>query len=373
MSVVRKPRRSFRWFAKAWIAGLLWIASGGVAGAAQREDAACIGCHTTQGLSLKLPSEEILPLTVDIGVLRSSVHAALQCTNCHTNIRAYPHPKITAHDHRDFQMERYQQCQTCHPDQYRQALDSNHARILAAGNRDGAICVDCHDSHAVAKPSQPREKISTSCGQCHRETYAQYLASAHGRALLEISNPDVPVCTDCHGAHRQDDPRTMSFRLKSPKICAKCHGDAAMMRMYNLSPYVFDTYVADFHGLTVTLFQKEHPDQQTNEAVCTDCHGVHDIQKTSDAGSSVVKENLLNTCRRCHPDAAASFPDSWVGHFPPSRSRFPLVYYVNLFYRILIPATIGGMALFVLIDAGGRIVRRSRRKRHIPIAEDPEA
>jgi hypothetical protein len=135
---------------------------------------------------------------------------------------------------------------------------------------------------------------------------------------------------------------------------------------------VFDTYVADFHGMTVTLFQKEHPGQQANEAVCTDCHGVHDIRKASDANSTVVKENLLNTCRRCHPDAAANFPDSWIGHFPPSRDRFPLVYYVNLFYRILIPATIGGMLLYVLVDAGSRVVRRSRRRRS-RIAEGPRA
>jgi predicted CXXCH cytochrome family protein len=363
MRIVPKSGLSFRWFPKAWVAALMLITPGVVAGAAKREDAVCIGCHTTKGLNTRLPSGEFLPLTVDIGSFQSSVHAALRCTDCHTNIRKYPHPKITAYDHRGFQMERYPQCQTCHPGQYRQALDSNHSRILAAGNRNGAICVDCHDSHAVTKPDRPRQKISTSCGQCHRVTYAQYLTSAHGRALLETSNSDVPVCTDCHGAHRQDDPTLMSFRLKSPKICAKCHADKAMMRKYNLSPYVFDTYVADFHGLTVTLFQKEHPGQQTNEAVCTDCHGVHDIQKTSAAGSTVVKENLLNTCRRCHPDAAASFPDSWVGHFPPSRDRFPLVYYVTLFYRILIPVTIGGMVLFVLIDAGGRIVRRSRKGR----------
>jgi predicted CXXCH cytochrome family protein len=363
MRFVLISRWSFRWFNKACIAGLMVITLDGVANAARREDAACIGCHTTQGLSTRLPSGEPLPLTVDVEAFESSVHTALRCTNCHTNIQRYPHPKITAYDHRGFQMERYQQCQTCHPDQYRQALDSNHARILAAGNRNGAICVDCHSSHAVTRPNQPRQKISTNCGKCHRVTYAQYLTSAHGKALLEVSNPDVPVCTDCHGAHRQDDPTTMAFRLKSPQICARCHRNRVMMRKYNLSPDVFDTYVADFHGLTVTLFEKEHTGQQTNEAVCTDCHGVHDIRRASDANSKVVKENLLATCRRCHPNAAVSFPDSWVGHFPPTRNRFPLVYYVNLFYRILIPVTIGGMLLFVMIDAGGRIIRRFRKDR----------
>ena len=372
MRFVLTSRRSFRWFHLACLNGLLGIALTGSAIAAGSEDAACIGCHTTEGLGTKLRSGELLPLTVDVKAFKASVHAALRCTDCHTNIREYPHPKITAYDHRGFQIERYQQCQICHPDQYKLALDSNHARILAAGNRNGAICVDCHDSHAVGKPKEPRQKISTSCGKCHQVTYAQYLTSAHGRALLEISNPDVPVCTDCHGAHRQDDPTTMAFRLKSPKTCAGCHSNAAMMRKYNISSDVFDTYVADFHGLTVTLFEKEHLGQQTNEAVCTDCHGIHDMQKASGANAAVIKENLLATCRRCHPDATANFPDSWVGHFAPSRDRFPLVYYVNLFYRILIPVTIGGMVLFVMLDAGGRVVRRLRRSR-VSGTEGPKA
>lgn len=371
-AVIFSVPRTYRSPMPRRIIALLVFAFTAGAFAAQRPDAACIGCHTTQGLAAKLPSGELLPLMVDVKAFEASVHGTLRCADCHTNIRGFPHPKITAHDRRDFQMERYQQCQACHTDQYRQALDSNHARILAAGNRNGAICVDCHGSHAVSKPNEPRHKISTSCGTCHRGTYAQYLTSAHGRALLETVNPDVPTCTDCHGAHRQDNPTTMTFRLKSPKVCAKCHQNREMMRKYGLSADVFETYVADFHGLTVTLFEKEHAGQKINEAVCTDCHGVHDIQKASAAKSTVVKENLLNTCRRCHPDAAANFPDSWVGHFPPSRDRFPLVYYVNLFYRILIPVTIGGMLLFVMIDAGGRIARRVR-KRRAGDAEDSKA
>lgn len=363
-SVCRSPRLHYRLLGCCSVF-LISLSVWATAPAAQSQDSVCIGCHSVAGLSTTLPSGERLSLTLDVQDFRASVHEALRCVDCHSNIRGYPHPEITARDYRDFQMERYSQCRTCHADQYKQALDSNHARVLAAGNRSGAICVDCHGSHAISSPNRPRQRISTNCGHCHRAIYAQYLSSAHGRSLLEISNPDVPVCTDCHGSHRQEDPRTMAFRLKSPKICARCHGDREMMRRYGLSPDVFDTYVADFHGLTVTLFENGHPGRETvNEAVCTDCHGVHDIQKASGANAAVIKENLLATCRRCHPDATANFPDSWVGHFPPSRERFPLVYYVDLFYRILIPVTIGGMLLFVTLDALGRIVR-SRKKRSV--------
>jgi predicted CXXCH cytochrome family protein len=360
MMLARSFLRFFCGFRAASLFILLAGALVGVANSAEQDNVRCIGCHTTQGLTTRLPSSENLPLTIDVGSLKSSVHGAQPCTACHSGIRNFPHPRNPAGNYREFQVESSKQCETCHKEQAKQELDSNHARALAAGNRNAAVCTDCHGSHVVGKPNYPRHTLSTTCGRCHGAIYGQYISSAHGRSLLEIDNPDVPACTDCHQAHKQEDPTTQAFRLKSPKLCAKCHADAKRMRKYNISAGVFDTYVADFHGLTVTLFDTQHPDQRINTAVCTDCHGIHDIQKVTDANSTVIKKNLLTTCRRCHPDATVNFPDSWVGHFPPTRDSYPLVYWVNLFYRFLIPITIGGMLLVVLIDAGGRIIRRFR-------------
>jgi predicted CXXCH cytochrome family protein len=357
----RRPR----WLLVGGLAVLLVFLVVGAASAAQGDNASCLSCHSNAGLNIQLASGEILPLLVTPQRFSGSVHgvAGLTCISCHTNISGYPHPKVTAGDRRSFQLERYTQCRTCHEKQYKDTLDSNHAHVLASGDRQAAICTDCHGSHDISKPNQPRQKISATCQKCHSKVYEQYAGSIHGKALAATSNPDVPVCTDCHGTHRQEDPTTAAFRLKSPDICGKCHADAALMKRYNISTDVFNTYVADFHGTTVKLFEKQHPDQPTNKAICTDCHGIHDIKTVTDANATVVKENLLTTCRRCHPDATANFPDSWVGHFQPSANRYALVYYVNLFYRILIPAVIGGMALFVMLDAARRVYNRFRRPR----------
>jgi hypothetical protein len=65
------------------------------------------------------------------------------------------------------------------------------------------------------------------------------------------------------------------------------------MSQYDISTDVFDTYVADFHGTTVTLFEKQTPDHETNKAVCYDCHGVHNILPSTDENSSVIKANLI--------------------------------------------------------------------------------
>ena len=132
------------------------------------------------------------------------------------------------------------------------------------------------------------------------------------------------------------------------------------MDRYGISTEVFETYISDFHGTTVTLFEEIAPDQETNKPVCIDCHGVHEMRRVDDPESTVLKENLLKTCQKCHPDATSNFPNSWLSHYQPSRESTPFVYYVNLFYRIIIPSLIGGMLVFVTVDGSRRIIRRRR-------------
>jgi hypothetical protein len=79
------------------------------------------------------------------------------------------------------------------------------------------------------------------------------------------------------------------------------------------------------------------------------------MKKVDDPESTVIKENLLATCQKCHPDATANFPTSWLSHYQPSPENSPLVYYVNLFYQFFIPTVVGGMTLFVVIDGGRRL------------------
>ncbi len=78
----------------------------------------------------------------------------------------------------------------------------------------------------------------------------------------------------------------------------------------------------------------------------------------------MIKENLLVTCQKCHPDATANFPDAWTSHFKPSLEHNPLVYLVDLFYMILIPLTVGGFLLFIGTDIFRRIWDRVRGKKH---------
>lgn len=325
---------------------------------------------------MTLPSGELLSISIDADHFTSSIHSAnnVICTACHTNIQGYPHPEFTPKDLRDVALQFYPVCQQCHADKYKQAADSVHQRAISGGNKNAAVCSDCHNPHeqpALTDPNtkkikpEERIKIPVTCERCHSQIFNEYSHSAHGSLLLSTGNLDVPTCTECHGVHNIPDPTTAQFRLKSPQLCAGCHTDSVKMAKYGLSTNVLSTYVSDFHGTTITLFQKQSPDQASNKPVCFDCHGAHNIARVDDPQQGLlIKQNLLATCKRCHPSATDNFPASWLSHYTPNPRTTPLVYYVQLFYNILIPIVIGGMVLYVISDIIRRTIQRRKGASH---------
>lgn len=340
---------------------------------AQKPDnSPCLACHDREEQTKTLPSGEVMSVTVSGASFEQSVHANVSCQVCHTNISGYPHPENTAQSLRDYLYQYQDTCKQCHPAINEAIQDSVHTRVSNEGNKQAPICADCHNPHQQ-KPIQKEANgspagsehavIAQTCARCHSAIYEKYAQSVHGQGVLQNHNPDVPACTSCHGVHSIADPTTAKFRLSSIQMCANCHTDSARMQKYGLSTQVLDTYVADFHGTTVTLFQQQHPDEQVNMPVCYDCHGVHDIARTDDPQKGIqVKENLLITCQKCHPDATTNFPNAWLSHYIPSKDRYPLVYYVQLFYKIFIPTVIGSMLVFVLSDVARRLIERNKQR-----------
>ena len=324
----------------------------GGAGGAQPpgvNDETCAACHGQPGVSIRTADGTEVPLQIDRSMLAGSVHEKLACADCHTGMTDVPHQERTFKSRRDLTLALDEQCRRCHFANYTKTLDSVHEQAVRRGDRTAPVCVDCHGSHAVKKPNEPRTLISQTCAKCHEGVAGAYNQSVHGQAMTS-GNADVPVCTDCHHAHDVAGPRQSQWELRTPELCGSCHANAALMKKYGLSTAVFKTYLSDFHGKTSTL--RAHQGATPTGAVvarCTDCHGVHDIGRASDPKSPVMKANLLKTCQQCHPGATKNFPDAWLSHYEPSLHKAPLVYGVKVAYAVIIPFMIGGLGLQVLL------------------------
>jgi hypothetical protein len=339
-------------------AGLLFLAGAAVAGAQtepavvtpEAEAEECLACHSDETLTREVDDGSSVPLFVDGEKLAHSVHGGkVRCTGCHQGMAEIPHPERKYASKAAFHASFLETCKSCHFETYTKLVDSMHYRVLARGDARAPSCVECHGSHEIrARTGEPRIQVSQTCGKCHEGVQAAYAASVHGRALGQ-GNPDVPACTDCHRAHDVGGPQDPKWLLSSPQTCGHCHSDEKRMAKYGLSTNVLRTYLADFHGTTATLALGGHAGDGRVTALCTDCHGVHDIAKVDAPGSHVLKANVAATCQRCHPDAADTFPAAWLSHFEPSWSNAPVVYGANLFYSFLIPFMIGGLAVHVLL------------------------
>ncbi len=325
----------------------------------EAENTACLDCHNDPELEVDLESGEVMLMHVPPEAIPGSVHGELGCTDCHTAYRGKTssHKAKTFDTAREYRLHYSEQCKDCHFQSYMQTLDSVHHNVPPEKAKNAPVCADCHEAHAMKPAGEPRTSISKTCSNCHEEVAKTFMKSVHGQALAEKDNQDVPVCTDCHRSHDIADPKSAMSRLNQPDTCGTCHSDEKMMSKYDISTNVLSTYLADFHGAT-TLLEKGEKDPRAVVAVCTDCHGIHDIAKADSPESKVMKDNLQATCQSCHKDAQGDFPAAWLSHYEPSWEKAPAVMAVGAFYGFLIPFMIGGLILQVLLHLWRILVNR---------------
>ena len=153
-----------------------------------------------------------------------------------------------------------------------------------------------------------RAQTPNACLDCHSVLDPPYKVTAE-QFSRDIHAQKGLTCASCHGGDpSKDDQDAMSkkagfrgriARKDVPALCGRCHSDSAYMRQYNpsLRTDQFAQYLTSVHG-------KLRAKGDERVAVCTDCHGVHDLQPASDPRSNVHPLNIAQTCARCHADAA---------------------------------------------------------------------
>lgn len=311
----------------------------------------CLDCHADDSLTMSLEDGSEMRVYVDGDGFARSVHRdQLVCTDCHQGYDSGDHPSgATFADRAAYLATTADLCKRCHFETYTRTLESVHFALRKEGSDAAPGCTDCHGSHEISDPHQKGEMMSRTCGSCHSDVYETYEGSVHGKALARSATSASPACADCHTAHAIADPRTDRFHLASPTICIRCHGDAGKMAPYGLSTDVAVTYLADFHGVTASLAGASKAAPREVVVTCVDCHGVHDIAVAGGAAAVAMRAKVEAVCDSCHPGAAKDFPDAWLSHYRPSLDHAPLVYLVEVGYKVFIPFMIGGLALQVLL------------------------
>jgi cytochrome b subunit of formate dehydrogenase len=226
---------------------VLWcvaLLSAAAVRAATIENADCFACHSDEQLVTSDSAGKTVSLYVDEAQFVASIHGKHLCMSCHSDVTEVPHP-------------------------------------------DGF----------TAKP--------VSCAQCHRVETEIYRTSDHGQAIHQ-GVAEAASCKDCHGNNHYllnyRDPKSPVFRGNIPQTCARCHGNTAEMEKFDLrqrSPIV--SYEKSVHGLA--LLEKK----EMNAAVCTDCHGSHDLHKSTNPFSKLNWQDVPNTCGKCHENVERTY------------------------------------------------------------------
>lgn len=134
------------------------------------------------------------------------------------------------------------------------------------------------------------------CGKCHPKERVQFETSRHAQENVG--------CVSCHGgdsgaltvagAHGHG----FTGKLSKPAIlqmCGSCHSDEKKMRPYNLPVDQLALYQLSGHGVRLAK-------GDVRVAVCSDCHGAHDILSVTDTRSLSYPLNIARTCGKCHGD-----------------------------------------------------------------------
>ncbi|PIZ63043.1 MAG: hypothetical protein COY19_10615 [Candidatus Marinimicrobia bacterium CG_4_10_14_0_2_um_filter_48_9] len=261
----------------------------------------CLECHSYKTLEGVRNGHKI-SVFVSSKEFDTSVHNALTCVECHTDLdmKKIPHRNTFTPV----------QCGDCHRVPLQQFRESLHDKVLQDGGDLAPNCQTCHGSHNIKPIADPESnvrpiKVPGLCGSCHHEgtevserydipqdqILENYSESMHGEGLLRKGLTVSATCVSCHTPHRilpHTDPRSTISKLNISKTCSQCHSEIERVHQ---------------KVIRGQLWEKE----PHNIPVCVDCHQPHKVRK------SFYTQGISDQdCLKCH--AEADIKSSVDGH-----------------------------------------------------------
>ncbi|MBU1099471.1 MAG: cytochrome c3 family protein [Bacteroidetes bacterium] len=358
----------------------------------------CMTCHKDQNLS-KVVNGEKVSLYVNIDDHNNSAHKEKTCINCHSNVSTARKPVCINSGKVD--------CSTCHAGQVDDFNLSTHGIKLAAGDKHAPECIDCHGKHNILKKDNTAaptfaRNIPNLCGKCHKadgraekasstpegSIVENYKMSIHGKGLLESGLMVTATCVDCHTAHKELPASDLMSSVNQHNVantCAKCH--LGILEKFNKSIHsplvtktdkelpgcrdchkshtIERTDLDDFRQgiytqcgrcheeVTATYFETFHGKVSklgsVKTAKCYDCHGSHDILPTYMPESKLSRENVVETCKTCHPQSNKKFVGYLTHATHHDKDKYPFLYYTFWGMTILLLSTFTFFGLHTLL------------------------
>jgi hypothetical protein len=156
----------------------------------------------------------------------------------------------------------------------------------------------------------PGKAAADTCTECHKALDDARLTAPARSAADDIHHTQGVTCAGCHGGDpTSDDPQIAMDPRRGfvgkitpaavPAVCATCHSDAAFMLRYspNIPTDQQSQYVTSRHGQALAKGDER-------VATCASCHLAHGVLPADDARSPVYPSRIVETCGRCHGDAA---------------------------------------------------------------------
>ena len=168
-------------------------------------------------------------------------------------------------------------------------------------------CVDCHTDIKTLAHDTPPKKIT--CAGCHQAAQQAWMRSMHSRPTKPGAAAGA-TCIDCHGsAHDVVTPGSPDSPVNHANVavtCGRCHGQKFITSANGVSAQTFVSYQESVHGKALER-------GAGNAAVCTDCHGAHEILAANQDHSPIYKFNVPATCGKCHAAITETFMASIHG------------------------------------------------------------
>jgi len=169
-----------------------------------------------------------------------------------------------------------QECLACHGEAGMKSAAGKNISIDPARHEASAHavlgCKDCHTS--IKEFPHPSKIAKVQCATCHADEAKAFPASVH--SLLGES-----ACASCHGSVHE----LSTAEKLIPGKCVECHAEEVK------------DLASSIHGQAAKNGDKDAPK-------CVSCHGpIHAVKASSEAGSTVARRNLPDTCAKCHSDA----------------------------------------------------------------------